>query len=297
MKNTQQEETLSYFKEHADEWQNKAKDLSDNKVNVIKQRNGYVTDIIKARKVTESILDVGCGTGDLVCELSKQGIKSTGVDFSQDMINIALGKIQEDLINNTNFKCCSIFDFDLSSTIYDVICANGFIEYISKDELVKLLDIVYKALSSNGSLILGSRNRLFNIFSLNSFTKNELSEGFVETFIEESIALAANKTIEEIMMLKSAPVQNSNEKHTKTGIDVGTRFQYSPLQLIKILNDCGFKVLEIFPINIHCTPPIFKETLPDTHATISNMLQIHAKEHQELIPFASSFMLHAHKSV
>ncbi len=72
MTNIQQEEALRYFRSHAEDWQNKAKASGEGKVNIIQQRNGYVIEIIKDRKETKSILDVGCGTGDLVCHIAKQ---------------------------------------------------------------------------------------------------------------------------------------------------------------------------------------------------------------------------------
>ena len=118
MANDQQTETLHYFNIHAKDWQNKAKTTTDVKVNNIQQRNGYVIDIIKDRKKTISFLDVGCGTGDLTCEVAKQGINSIGVDFAKDMIGLALSKAKEERLEKAHFECCTIFDFDFSKQMY-----------------------------------------------------------------------------------------------------------------------------------------------------------------------------------
>jgi len=295
MTNVQKEEALRYFRDHAEEWQNKAKASGEGKVNIIQQRNGYVIEIIKDRKQTKSILDVGCGTGDLVCDLAKQGINSTGVDFAQDMIALALNNVKEEQLEKAHFECCSIFDFDFSKQNFDVISANGFIEYISQDELSEFFDIVYDALALNGSFVVGSRNRLFNLFSLNTFTHKELNGSDVETLLKESAALASGKKIEEISRKKAVSLQKHDIKHTKTGIDVTTRYQYTPLQLLNMLNDRGFEAVEIYPIHIHSAPPIFKDKHPEIHASISNLLQAYARQCSELIPFSSSFMLHVQK--
>lgn len=296
MTNVQQEETLQYFRTHAEDWQNKAKASDEGKVNVIQQRNGYVIDVIKdRRKETKSLLDVGCGTGDLVCDAAKQGINAIGVDFAQDMIELALSKAKGDRLEKANFECSSIFDFDFSKQKFDVISANGFIEYISQNELNKFFDIVYDALAPNGSFVVGSRNRLFNLFSLNSFIHQELNESNVDALLKESIALASGETIEEISRLKAASLQRPNTQHPKTGIDVTTRFQYTPLQLVNMLNDKGFRAIEIYPIHIHSVPPIFKDKHPEVHASISNLLQAYARQHSELVPISSSFMLHVSK--
>ncbi|MFC1671514.1 class I SAM-dependent methyltransferase [Planctomycetota bacterium] len=296
MKNVQQEEALRYFRTHAQDWQNKAKASGEGKVNVIQQRNGYVLEIIKDRKETRSILDVGCGTGDLVCDVAKQGIDATGVDFAQDMIELALDKAKGEQLKKAHFECCSIFDFDSSKHDFDVISANGFIQYISQDELNNFFDIVYHALNPNGSFVVGSRNRLFNLFSLNAFTRQELNEPSIEALLRESVALASGDAIEEISRrVEAAPLQKPDTQHTKTGIDVTTRFQYTPLQLMNMLNDRGFESVEIYPIHIHSAPPLFKDKHPEMHASISNLLQVYARQCSELVPFSSSFMLHVQK--
>ena len=78
MQTKQQKETLLYFKKYAKDWERKANIKGEDQVNVIKQRNEYVLNVIKQREKTERALDVGCGTGDLVCDISKKGIKAVG---------------------------------------------------------------------------------------------------------------------------------------------------------------------------------------------------------------------------
>ena len=297
MKNVQQEEALRYFKTYAEGWQNEAKASGAGKVNKIRQRNGYVIEIIKDRKETKSFLDVGCGTGDLVCDVAKQGINATGVDFAQDMIELALNKAKGEQLEKAHFECCSIFEIDFSKHKYDVISANGFIEYISQNELNKFFDIVCDALNPNGSFVVGSRNRLFNLFSLNEFTHQELNESNVEALLKEAVALASGEKIEEISRrMEAAPLQKPDTQHPKTGIDVTTRFQYTPLQLMNMLNDRGFESVEMYPIHIHSVPLLFKDKHPEIHVSISNLLQAYARQCSELVPFSSSFMLHLQKN-
>jgi 2-polyprenyl-3-methyl-5-hydroxy-6-metoxy-1,4-benzoquinol methylase len=176
MDTKQQTEALHYFREYAADWQRKALSTIQTKVNVIQQRNGYVLQVIQERAVTEAALDVGCGTGDLVCDIARQGIAATGVDFAAEMIDIAQSKAQPQALAKAQFYCASIFDFDLSERRYDVVSANGFIEYISLAELDQFLSLTYEALNPGGSLVVGSRNRLFNVFSLNHYTATEIDQ-------------------------------------------------------------------------------------------------------------------------
>ena len=295
MTDVQQEEALHYFNAHAEEWKNKAKAADAGQVNLIQQRNQYVIAIISDRKETISMLDIGCGTGDLVCEAAKKGINSIGVDFAQEMIDLALKTTKEEQLKKAKFECCSIFDFNLSEKKFDVISANGFIEYISQQELNKFFDLVCDALNPNGSFVVGSRNRLFNLFSLNSFTQQELDSSSIESLLKESMVFASGDNIEEVLKVEPAPLQNNDTQHTFTGIDVLTRFQYTPHQLVNMLKERGFEVVEVYPVHIHSLPSVFKEKHPEIHTSISNLLHSHARQCPELVPFSSSFMLHAQK--
>jgi len=295
MATVQQEEALHYFNTHAQDWQNKAKLSDENKVNIIKQRNGYVLDVIKNCKESKLVLDVGCGTGDLVCEIAKTGINAIGIDFAQDMVDVALTQAREKQLKNAHFECCSIFDYSFSKQKFDVISANGFIEYISQAELNDFFNLVYEALAPNGSLIVGSRNRLFNIFSLNAYTQHEITISAVAGLLEEATALASGKNLEDLSKRKPISFQKEDTKHANTGIDVTTRYQYTPIQLIVLLKDKGFNAVEIYPINIHCTPPFFANRHQEIHGSISNLLQTYGRHSQELVPYSSSFMLHVQR--
>ena len=49
----------------------------------------FLDVIIQTQKITGKVLDVGCGTGDLVMKLAKHGFSVTGVDFSRVAIEKA----------------------------------------------------------------------------------------------------------------------------------------------------------------------------------------------------------------
>lgn len=295
MTTKQQDETLRYFKSHAEDWKNKAEFSDPQRVNIIQQRNRYVVKVINNYSLSGYVLDVGCGTGDLVCEIAQQGIEAIGVDYAQEMIDLATEKSQDSQLTKAHFECCSIFDFNFSERKYSLISANGFIEYISQDELSQFFDLVCDALAPQGSFVVGSRNRLFNIFSINKYTSHELAESDFDLLIKEAIALASGADIEELIKMECAPLQKPDTTHEKTKIDVTTRFQYTPLRLIRMLSERGLKPIEVYPIHIHGVPPAFKNRQPEIHTSISNLLQTYAEQSPELVPWSSSFMLHVRK--
>ena len=295
MDTQQQTETLHYFREYAADWRRKALSTAQAKVNVIQQRNGYVLRVIRERAVTETALDVGCGTGDLVCDVARQGIAATGVDFAAEMIEMAQRQAQHQALTQARFYCASIFAFDLSERRYDVVSANGFIEYISLAELEQFLSLTYHALNPGGALVVGSRNRLFNLFSLNPYTSTELDQGHLTLLMREAMALSSGPQLSELAQIETAPVQDINTQHGNTGIDVTTRYQFTPVQLMRLLQVKGFETRQIYPIHIHGVPPGFKQQYPQVHTEIANLLQAYADHQLPLVPYASSFMLHAQK--
>jgi 2-polyprenyl-3-methyl-5-hydroxy-6-metoxy-1,4-benzoquinol methylase len=293
MTTRQQEETLLYFSEHAREWKNRASSADEQKVNVTQQRNGFVLSVIEHRARTTSALDVGCGTGDLICDIARMGIDATGVDFSQEMVDIARTRGQQEELDKAHFYCSSIFDFDLTQRRYDVVSAIGFIEYISLEELDRFLDLSYQALNPGGSFVLGSRNRLFNIFSLNSFTLEEINTGVATRLLREATVLTSGISVAALAELEAAPLPELSSEQTRTGIDVSIRYQFTPVQLTTMLTGRGFVIEQLYPVHVHGVPPAFKANHPAIHTRISNLLQNYAHKHISLIPYSSSFMVHA----
>lgn len=291
----QQHEALDYFRKEASNWKASAVSKAADEVNVIQQRNDYVLEVAERREQTRTALDVGCGTGDLVCALARRGVKSTGIDFASEMIDIARENARREELTEAGFHCSSIFDFDMSGSSYDLISANGFIEYISYEELDRFFDVAHQALDPQGSFVVGSRNRLFNIFSLNDFTTHEIDEGAALQLLKESVRLASTGSIDELLEVEEAPLQRPQMEHTPTGIDVSTRYQFTPVQLMRRLEAKGFEIVQVYPIHIHAVAPTFQKQHGDVHATVSNLLQTYADEQMSLVPFSSSFMLHVVK--
>lgn len=157
------------------------------------------------------------------------------------------------------------------------------------------MELSSKALNSGGSLVLGSRNRLFNVFSLNKFTEDEIQDGNTNSLLSETIQFLKCSEINRLIGQKTVSLQKEEKEHTQTGIKVTTRYQFTPIQLINMLNKKGFNPVEIFPIHIHGVLPKFKEKYPAIHGNISNLLQTHAQDNMSLIQQSSSFMIHVKK--
>lgn len=103
-------------------------------------------------KKDESLMDIGCGRGELVIFHSLNGGKATGVDFSQDAIKLAMAKATE-LNADCRFLNCSFDDIDETEK-YDVIISLDFIEHISVNEGVTFYKKCFNLLNENGRLVI-----------------------------------------------------------------------------------------------------------------------------------------------
>ena len=138
--NNQQEQARSYFHHSARDWQSKA-EAQPIEYNVIQARNRAALDIISRVPSVSDFLDVGCGTGQLAIHVAKLGIRSVGLDFAPDMIRVAEENNKRENASAL-FVCSSLFEAQHAPASYDVISAQGVIEYISLDELEAFLVFV-----------------------------------------------------------------------------------------------------------------------------------------------------------
>lgn len=294
-KANQQLQTLDYFRRVADEWRLKAEGGIPAAVNVIQLRSACVLEAATKSRPRRA-LDVGCGTGELVCELAGLGIDAVGVDFSPEMIALAQQKAAAMGLDRASFLVRSIFDFD-DRERFDLISAQGFIEYISHDELTRFLSLAGRLLNDGGSIVIGSRNRLFNLFSLNEYTDLEREMGSVDRLLEENLLLTRAATLAEFaeaaQSLRELP---SVSQHPRTGIDVAVRHQYTPAELIRLLNAAGFRTENLWPVHYHGMPPARARQLPALHRAIASRVHESCFHDHAMVPWASSFVVHARRT-
>lgn len=288
----QQNETRVFFNENAAEWASKSQ--SQTKSNIITLRNEYVLHVARNRGETRASLDVGCGTGNLVVDLAKMGVDAVGIDFAEEMVRAAREEARRQNATTARFVYGSIFDFKVEAASLDLVSANGFIEYISHESLRAFLKQTAEMLRPGGSLVIGTRNRLFNLVTFNAYTAAELACGDYPDLVAEATAFCGGASLEAIRALKAARFQAKEAQHAATGIDVATRYQHTPAQLMQLAAEHGLQAEGLRPVHIHGIPPQFKKQHPEVHEKISEILVRYADD-LCLMPFASSFMLHVVK--
>lgn len=290
----QKKQTLHYFDTHANNWQSMSAGMRD-RYNVIAARNAAVTTTIDRMSGVRRFLDIGCGTGQLVIDVAKRGIKAEGIDFAPDMIRVC-DENRKSAGIEAEFSCISFFDFAGEAGTYDVISAQGFIEYISTGETDLFLSRCYTLLRPGGALVVGSRNRLFNLLSLNDYTLAEVHLGTLAKLAAEAIALHQSESWESAVaaLTTHERIYPQPERHPLTGVKVDLRYQFSPAELIKRGRVCGFVPGNIFPVHFHGLPVSVKQRYPELHVELGHNVESMSGDFR-LVPYCSTFVLDLRK--
>ena len=137
-----------------------------------------------SRKQGLKILDVSCGTGELLLLLSNKLEKAElyGVDISRNMIRLAEKKIGE----KARINCSDVESLQFKDAMFDyVITTESFHHYVNQE---KALQEMKRVLKKNGKLIVADVN--FYLFFVNRLfemlepgcVKINSKKGFYEMF-------------------------------------------------------------------------------------------------------------------
>lgn len=110
------------------------------------------------------VLEFGCGTGTTALRLADAARHITATDYSEGMIEIANGKLEDGRTDNVTFLTASFDDADLPAESYDVVMAFSLLHLLP--DLPGALDAMRARLRPGGLLItktvcLGNRRWLF----------------------------------------------------------------------------------------------------------------------------------------
>ena len=109
----------------------------------------------------KSVLDIGCGRGELSNRLYEMGAKVVGVDYSRDAIDIASSTFSGNVGSRLKYLCEDVLTFP-NEEKYDRIIMADVVEHIEQEALDALLQKVSKLLNDNGYLLIHTApNKLF----------------------------------------------------------------------------------------------------------------------------------------
>jgi len=114
----------------------------------------YLTGLLKENGVESGlVLDLGCGTGSLTELLAARGYDMIGIDYSEEMLELAAGKRAEsgqDIL----YLCQDMREFELYGTVRAVVSICDCINYITDPaDLAEVFSLVNNYLDPGGVFI------------------------------------------------------------------------------------------------------------------------------------------------
>jgi len=94
-----------------------------------------------------TIVDVGCGNGDMLRKLADFGLKNNlnleliGIDANSFTVHYAIDLSKD--YSNVNYRCENIFDQSFNELKYDIVLCTLTLHHFKNDEILKLLEKFY----------------------------------------------------------------------------------------------------------------------------------------------------------
>lgn len=289
----QQSETRRYFDANAETWTRRAGGAGGAKVNIIAQRNGAVLDTMARMGDVRRLLDIGSGAGELCIEAARGGVEAVGVDFAPDMVRLAETNARTAGTTGARFEAGSIFGFAAAAGSFDVVSAQGLIEYISIDELGRLAELVRGWLRPGGAFVVGSRNRLYNALSQNAFVALERGLGTLDDLLREGAAIGQAPDPDTALAAAEAAARilPQPDSHPGTGVEVRVRHQFTPGELVRRLRPHGFAPAALYGVHYHGLPPSVVAEWPALHVELADAVYRERRRDHRLLPQSTSFVL------
>lgn len=135
-----------------------------NTVNGTEGYKDFYLELANKLSVTK-IIDIGCGSGLLTCELAKLGYEMVGVEPSQAMLDLARQSPCKEQVKWVQGDALSIEEF-----MVDLVIMTGHVAqfYLDNEYWLKALRSIYNALRPGGYLAFESRNPAVQPWTSNS---------------------------------------------------------------------------------------------------------------------------------
>lgn len=135
-----------------------------------------------------SVLELGCGTGNITVELFKAGYNIIGSDISEDMLMIAQEKAYESN-HMINFILQDMREINYRKKVSSVISICDGINYITdENDLKKVFASVWNVLENDGIFIfdISSYYKLKNVLGCNTFAESYEEASYIwENYFDE----------------------------------------------------------------------------------------------------------------
>lgn len=120
------------------------------------RRDYAVAYVLINSRPGDRILDLGCGTAPVLCELRRCGRDAVGLDYSEDMLAHARNRLRSQGLDDTGLRQGDCRNTPWPAASFDFVVCLGVISYIENYDPV--LAEIDRLLKPGGTLLISYRN-------------------------------------------------------------------------------------------------------------------------------------------
>ncbi len=244
---------------------------------LVKVRSEYALTWLRERILSKGgwVLDLGCGPGYFLEMLMNSGYRTHGVDIAPAMVGQAHSRLKALGFRINRFRVeTADATLWLPPRRFAGAAALGVLEYLPED--TALFRAANRALPIGGGFIVECRNRLFNLFSLNSYTRTSLKIAEYEDILDEyqqlsrcsllrsfhSVAGALASSVRDSMSWVTKKTRTRtfpSQRHSNLFSSLPRR-QHGPMRMAEgPARSCGFELDYLRFLHFHPFPPAFEK--------------------------------------
>lgn len=214
------------------------------------KRLEIIINILKKHK-PKKIVDAGCGAAMPLIYIKKSGFNIKGYDKSKNMLieakeNLKKNKLPIDLVFQDDFENPK----KMKNNSVDCILGMGAF-YYSKNVNKTILNQT-KKLQRNGRLIFSLRNRLFDLATLNNYSKVFLDQIYEIKYLKKDWKKKYQQLTSNFSQRKKYKFKNIDEEK------VYNHIPHNPLTITNEMSKIGLRVEGIYFYHFHALPPVFE---------------------------------------
>lgn len=205
------------------------------------------------------VLDIGCGSGQPLLRLLREGFDARGFDFSSGMVESARTALQKGGEDPERVTCA---DLEKRNTLlagpFDAIVATGVFPH-NLDDVAAYANL-RELLAPGGVAFVEYRNALLSLFSLNRYC----APFFWETLVRgDDLPPALREETRAFLAKKfDTPVESVGHRREIEFSDILARF-HNPLTLPHEISPHGIKINRLHYYHWHAAPPHIEKTHRD----------------------------------
>jgi 2-polyprenyl-3-methyl-5-hydroxy-6-metoxy-1,4-benzoquinol methylase len=235
------------------------------------------------------LIDLGCGGGDLCLEAALLGFDTVGVDIAEGMIAEAEARratLPEAARGRLRVRVGDALRAAPGEEKADAVTALGLLEYLPDDGA--FFGHAAALLRPGGVLVVSCRNRLFNLASLNRYTREECQRGEVARLLDElaegapgagaldAMADFVGRLRAALPALEAALAADRAAGPAAAATPAGfaqPRRQHTPRELATAAAAAGFRAPAFISVHPHPWPPAWERTAPRLYNRLASVFE------------------------